>query len=198
MLKNDISEQLADLFNLSFTTDTFPTIKEALDQGKYGCRIFVDLQKAFDTVDHNILLHKLKHYGIRGVAYSWFESYLKDRKQYVSINGYSSKHLSISPCVPQGSVLGPLLFLIYINDLRTAIKHCKVHHFSDDTNLLHIIDSIKKLNKTVNSDFRNLTNWLNANKISLNVSKTELILLRPKRKKKKKNLDNQISKIYRY
>ena len=198
ILKNDISEQLADLFNLSFTTDTFPTIKEALDQGKYGCRIFVDLQKAFDTVDHNILLHKLKHYGIRGVAYSWFESYLKDRKQYVSINGYSSKHLSISPCVPQGSVLGPLLFLIYINDLRTAIKHCKVHHFSDDTNLLHIIDSIKKLNKTVNSDFRNLTNWLNANKISLNVSKTELILLRPKRKKKKKNLDNHISKIYRY
>ena len=110
---------------------------------------------------------------------------MKDRKQYVSINGYSSKHLLISPCVPQGSVLGPLLFLIYINDLRTAIKHCKVHQFSDDTNLLHIIDYFI-LNKTVNSDLRNLTNWLNANKISLNVSKTELILLRPKMEKKKK------------
>ena len=149
ILKNDISEQLADLFNLSFTTDTFPTIKEALDQGKYGCRIFVDLQKAFDTVNHNILLGKLKHYGIRGVAYSWFESYLKDRKQYVSINGYNSKHLSISLGVPQGSVLGPLLFLIYINDLNTAMKHCKVHHFADDTNLLHINDSVKKLNKAI-------------------------------------------------
>ena len=156
------------------------TIKEALDQGKYGCGIFVDLQKAFDTVDHNILLGKLKHYGIRGVAYGWFESYLKDRKQYVSINGYNSKHLSISLGVPQGSVLGPLLFLIYINDLNTAIKHCKVHHFADDTNLLHINDSIKKLNKAVNSDLRNLTNWLNANKISLNVSKTELILFMSK------------------
>ena len=119
------------------------TIKEALDQGKYGCRICVDLQKAFDTVDHNIILGNLKHYGIRGVAYSWFESYLKDRKQYISINGYNSKHLSISLDVLQGSVLGPLLFLIYINDLNTAIKHFKVHHFADDMNLLHINNSIK-------------------------------------------------------
>ena len=87
---------------------------------------------------------KLKHYGIRGVAYSWFESFLKDKKQYVSINGYNSKHLSIFLGVPQVSVLGPLLFLIYINDLNTAIKHCKVHHFSDDANLLHINGSIKK------------------------------------------------------
>ena len=116
------------------------TIKEALDHGKYGCGIFVDLQKAFDTIDHNILLGKLKHYGIRGVAYSWFESYSKDRKQYVSINGYNSKHLSISLGVPQGSVL----FLIYINDLNTAIKHCKVHRFADDTNLLHVNESIKR------------------------------------------------------
>ena len=100
--------------------------------------------------------------------------------QYVSINGYNSKHLSISLGVPQGSVLGPLLFLIYINDLNTAIKHCKIHHFADDANFLHINDSIKKLNKVVSSD---LTNWLNANKISLNVSKTELILFKPRMKK---------------
>ena len=160
------------------------TIKEALDQGKYGCGIFVDLQKAFDTVDHNILLGKLKHYGIRGVAYSWFESYLKDRKQYVSINGYNSKHLSISLGVPQGSVLGPLLFLIYINDLNTAIKHCKVHHFADDTNLLHINYSIKKLNKVVNSDLKKkLINWLNASKISVKIGKIELKMFKSKMEK---------------
>ena len=123
---------------------------------------------------------KLKHYCIRDVAYNWFESCLKDRKQYVSINGYNSKHLSISLGVPQGSVLGPLLFLIYINDLNTAIKHWKVHHFADDTNLLHINGSIKKLDKAISFDFKlklsDLTNWFNANKISLNVTKTQYCL----------------------
>ena len=183
------------------------SIKEVLDHGKYSRGIFVDLQKASDTVDHNILLGKLNHYGIRGLAYSWFESYLKDWKEHVSINGYNSKHLSISFGVPQGSVLGPLLFLIYINDLNNAIKHCKVHHFAHNINSLHINDSIKKLNKAVNFDIKNLTNWLNVNKISLNVSKTELILFKPKMKKldfnlklklNGKRLSNQISKISRY
>ena len=95
---------------------------------------------------------KLKYYGIRGVAYSWFGSYLKDRKQYVSINEYNSKHLPIFLSVLQGSALGTLLFLIYIHDLNTVIKQCKAHDFADDTNLLHLNDSIKKLNKDVNFD----------------------------------------------
>ena len=92
------------------------TINEALDQRKYVCSIFVDLEKVFGTVDCNILMSKLKYYGIRGAAYSWHESYLKGRKQYVLINGFNSKDLPVSRGVPEGSVLGPLLFLLNIND----------------------------------------------------------------------------------
>ena len=146
-------------------------IREALDDGNIGCGVFVDLQKAFDTVDHQILLEKLNHYGIHGVSNDWFKSYLSNRNQYVSINGYESGLAAINCGVPQGSVLGPLLFLLYINDLNQAIKFCKVHHFADDTNLLCLSNSIKKMSKLVNADLKHLLNRLNANKISLNVKK---------------------------
>ena len=158
-------------------------IRKALDDGNIGCGVFVDLQKAFDTVDHQILLAKLNHYGIRGVSNDWFKSYLSNRNQYVSINGYESGLAAINCGVPQGSVLGPLLFLLYINDLNQAIKFCKVHHFADDTNLLCLSNSIKKLSKLVNADLKHLLNWLNANKISLNVKKTEMIIVKSKQKK---------------
>ena len=113
-------------------------IKEALDQGKYGCGIFVDLLKAFGTVDHNILLDKMKCYGNRGVAYSFFESYLIDRKQYVSISGFNSKCLPISNGVPQDSILGPLFFLIYISDLSTVIKDTRKEHLSTYKNYEYV------------------------------------------------------------
>ena len=129
-------------------------IRKALDNGNIGCGVFVDLQKAFDTVDHQILLAKLNHYGIRGVSNDWFKSYLSNRNQYVSINGYESGLAALNCGVPQGSVLGLLLFVLYINDLNQAIKFCKVHHFDDDTNLLCLSNSIKKLNKLVNADLK--------------------------------------------
>ena len=144
-------------------------IRKALD-GNIGCGVFGDLQKTFDTVDHQILLAKLNHYEICGVSNDWFKSYLSNRNQYVSINGFDSGLTSINCGVPQGSVLGPFLFLLYKNDLNQAIKICKVHHFADDTNLLCLSNSIKKL-KLVNADLKHLVNWLNANKISLNIKK---------------------------
>ena len=132
----------------------------------------MDLQKAFDTLDHQILLAKLNHYGICGVLNDWFKSYLSNRSQYVSINGNDSGLAAINCGVPQGLVLGPLLFLLYIKDLNQAIQLCKVHHFADDTNLLCLGNSIKKMNKLVNADLKRLVNWLNANKISFNLKKT--------------------------
>ena len=111
-------------------------IRKSLDDGNIVCGVFVDLQKAFDTVDHQMLLAELNHYGIRGVSSDWFKSYLYSCSQYVSINGYESGFAVINCGVPQGSVLGTLLFLLYKNDLNQAIKFCKVHHFADDTNLL--------------------------------------------------------------
>ena len=158
-------------------------IADALDNKKFVCGVFVDLQKAFDTVDHAILLAKLQHYGIRGKAYSLFKSYLSGRKQFVSISGCNSSELLMKHGVPQGSVLGPLLFLIYINDLNFAIKGSIVHHFADDTNLLCITDSLESLVETINLDLQSLWHWLSANEISLNASKTEYVLFRhPNRK----------------
>ena len=88
-------------------------IREALDTGHFACGIFIDLQKAFDTVDHDILVSKLEYYGARGIAKSWFTSYLHNRKQFVTIKGFKSSLKTIKFGVPQGSVLGPLVFLIY-------------------------------------------------------------------------------------
>ena len=115
------------------------TIRKYLDEGKFACRIFVDLQKAFDSVEYDTLLTKLEHYGVRGLANDWFKSYLSDRKQFVSINGHDSSLATVLYGIPQGSVLGTHLFFIYINDSNQAIKFCKVHQ------LLHFSKSITKL-----------------------------------------------------
>ena len=118
-------------------------IKENLDKGQFSCGVFVDLEKAFDTVNHKILLKKLDCYGIRNTANDWLRSYLSSRKQLVSVEGKNSKLLDVTCGVPQGSILGPLNFIIYINDMRFAINHSTVHHFADDTNLLHTNKCLK-------------------------------------------------------
>ena len=151
-------------------------------------------KKAFDTVGHEILFKKLWHYGIRGIGNDWFKSYLTNRMQYVSINGISSDLLKVNFGVPQGSVLGPLLFLVYINDLHNSIRFSSPFHFADDTGLLNIQDSMHAINRTLNKDLRELSFWLNANKIALNVAKTEIILF----KTSNKNYDADLKiKFYR-
>ena len=121
-------------------------IRRQLHSGNFACVIFFDLQKVFDTVDHDILIQKLNHYGIRGVANNLFSSYLQ-KLEYVSINSFNSKFEHIHCGVPEGSILGPLLFLIYINYLNRGIRNCLVHHIVDDTSLLNCNNLMKRMNK---------------------------------------------------
>ena len=107
------------------------------------------MQKAFDTVDHEILVSKLNNYGIRGVANDWLKSYLTERNQIVSIDGFKSHERVISCGIPQGSTLGPLLFLIYINDLHKSFQKCSLYHFADDTNIIIISSQNLKTIETV-------------------------------------------------
>ena len=158
-------------------------IRYAIDNNEFACGIFIDLQKAFDTVDHHILLKKLQHYGIRGIANSWFKSYLSNRKQSVCISGYFSELKTILHGVPQGSVLGPLLFLLYINDLPNAISNSDTFLFADDTGLFFCNKDLKVMEYKVNQDLNSLVSWLNVNKIALNIAKTEIVLFRSPRKK---------------
>ena len=157
-------------------------IKEKLDQNIFSCGVFIDLEKAFDTVNHKILVEKLEFYGIRGLCNQWFVSYLSNRKQQVRLDGTKSSYLDITCGVPQGSILGPLLFLIYINDMKNSVKNSVVHHFADDTNLLCSDANEKILKKKMNEDLKLIFTWLCSNRLSLNVDKTEFIVFRPPRK----------------
>ena len=169
-------------------------IKESIDNGKFGCGIFIDLKKAFDTVNHKILLNKLEHYGIRNESLKWFESYLTGRKQYVYLNGESSNLKDINCGVPQGSVLGPLLFLIYINDLPNVSEKLKFFLFADDTNIYFESNDLPSMEKVINKELEQLNLWLNVNRLALNISKTNFVIFRTYNKPIKHNMTLKINK----
>ena len=147
-----------------------------LDKGETPISIFLDLSKAFDTLDHSILLTKLAYYGIRNSALDLLESYLSDRKQYVLLDSTQSADVNILTGVPQGSILGPLLFTIYINDIIHCSSQFKFIMYADDTTLLTTAQSFDKktdLGRSINAELTKVSDWLNVNKLSLNVNKTK-------------------------
>ena len=167
--------------------DIVNVIQNNMDQKLFTCGIFLDLKKTFDTVDHLILLqklnHQLNHYGIRGIINAWFASYLLGRPQVTEVGFNLSTECMISCGVPQGSVLGPLLFLIYINDIHNSSVKLSFYLFTDDTTLWYADTNLKSLEKTVNSELLKVSNWLNANKLTLNAKKSNYVIFRPYQRK---------------
>ena len=136
-------------------------IQTNMDKKMFTCGIFLDFKKAFDTVNHSILLDKLHHYGMRGIVLEWFTSYLANRTQTTHIDNdrISSKKYSVTG-VPRGSVLGPLLFLIYINDIYQYSNKLGFYLFADETNLLYADDDLKTLETVVNNELNKVYHWL--------------------------------------
>lgn len=153
-----------------------------MDKGKTPLSIFLDLSKAFDTLDHEILIQKLKHYGITGISLDLMRSYISGRQQFVEIENTKSDTLTLTTGVPQGSILGPLLFLIYINDIACASKLFKFIIYADDTNLTTNIELVVQQNPHVeistilNRELSMISDWLGCNKLSLNVGKSKYMI----------------------
>ena len=166
-------------------------ILQDLENGKFVCGIYLDLSKAFDTVDHEILLSKLHYYGIRGLPLCWFRDYLSNRKQYTVCNGKKSSLKCVTHGVPQGSVLGPLLFLIYTNDIIKCITtDCKLRLFADDSNAFVSRNSAVELKSAIKVILRDLFAWFAANKLTVNPDKTCYTIFKTRNKVIPKILNN--------
>ena len=148
-------------------------IKQKMGHGRFVGMVLIDLQKAFDTVDHGILIDKLRAIGVNSV--SWFESYLTDRRQCVDVSGTRSDFLPVTCGVPQGSILGPLLFLIYINDMSISLN-CMLSLYADDSALIFSHKDSDVIAQRLSTELTNCKKWLVDNRLSLHVGKTECLL----------------------
>ena len=160
--------------------DIYEKLLHNLDKGFSSCAIFLDLAKAFDSVDHDILLQKLPRYGIKGNALKFFRSYLTARTQFVRLGRTESSILPVDFGVPQGSILGPLLFIIFINDLPNA-TNLFIKLFADDTFLCAQNSDIELLETEVNRELNNVYQWLVANKLTLNTGKSKFMIVTNKK-----------------
>ena len=151
-------------------------IHQALERKQVSALLLLDFSKAFDLVDSDILLHKLEHYGVRGLALSWFNSYLTNRRQYVHVNNCDSGEMSLRHGVPQGSILGPILFIIYINDLPNISDLAKYIFFADDANIIVSADTYSELNIHANSILNSVQTWVADNGLKLNIAKTKYMI----------------------
>lgn len=160
-----------------------------MDNNNTPLSIFIDLSKAFDTLNHQILLDKLNYYGVTGTSFNLLNSYISDRRQFVEVDGTKSDTLPLTTGVPQGSILGPLLFLIYINDIVFASKLFKFIIYADDTNLTTTIEIVaseypdQDISSILNMELEHISDWLRCNKLSLNVQKTKYMIFHKPQKK---------------
>ena len=192
------SEQFGFRPNLSANVALMRVTEEILlniDNKLVTGAVFIDLRKAFDTVDHTLLIAKLKNIGFSAPVINWFTSYLSSRTAVTSINNITSTPKPVTVGVPQGSILGPLLFLIFINDLPQCLKHCKSILYADDTLLYYAGKTENDLQVKINEDLNSLSQWLNNDLLTLNYEKTKFMIFANKKQSTKVDITIENKKV---
>ena len=166
-----------------------------MNNGKLTGVAFIDLRKAFDTVNHSLLLKKLHEMGASDVTLKWFHSYLSGRVQKVCFKKSFSDTLDVNTGVPQGSILGPLLFIIFINSMSSVIKHGNIFMYADDTTLSVSSTDVKDISKKLESDLESISKWLGNNELFLNTDKTKVMLIGTNARLRSVNIDDLCIKV---